>query len=148
MVNPALNAARNVFQAINTRDLACLDDAVTNDFVDHGSPFPLPPGPQGYRQILTFVTQVLQIRYDILDEIVTDDRVVFRAIAHGVAVDSIHGPGTAGKPFDMPTLHVYRTEGDRLAEHWGIRDELGVLIQLGVLALPASSASAGQALPV
>jgi predicted ester cyclase len=133
MVNRALNAARSVFRAINARDLGCLEDAVTDDFVDHGSPFPLPPGPEGYRQILTYVSQVLQIRYDVLDEIVTDDRVVFRALAHGVAVDAIHGPGTAGKTFDMPTLHVYRTEGDRLAEHWGVRDELGVLKQLGVL---------------
>ena len=41
----------------------------------------------------------------------------------------------------MPTLHVYRTEGDRLAEHWGVRDELGVLIQLGVLVPPQSRAA-------
>jgi hypothetical protein len=43
MANRALNAARSVFQAINARDLGCLEDAVTDDFVDHGSPFPLPP---------------------------------------------------------------------------------------------------------
>ena len=36
----------------------------------------------------------------------------------------------------MPTLHVYRTEGDRLAEHWGVRDELGVLQQIGALPKP------------
>ena len=36
----------------------------------------------------------------------------------------------------MDTVHVYRTEGSRLAEHWGVRDELGVLIQLGVLPAP------------
>ncbi len=32
----------------------------------------------------------------------------------------------------MAALHVYRTEGDRLAEHWGVRDELGAMVQLGV----------------
>jgi hypothetical protein len=48
----------------------------------------------------------------------------------------VHGEAAAGKPYEMNTLHVYRTEGDRLAEHWGVRDELGVLVQLGVLPAP------------
>jgi len=57
--NLALPAARAVFDAINTKDLARIPELVTDDFVDHGSPFPLPPGPDGYTQILTFVTRVL-----------------------------------------------------------------------------------------
>jgi hypothetical protein len=27
----------------------------------------------------------------------------------------------------MPTIPSYRTEGDRLAEHWGVRDEVGAM---------------------
>ncbi|HYI59794.1 MAG TPA: ester cyclase [Microlunatus sp.] len=134
--NAALPAARAVFEAINSKDLSCLADAVTHDFVDHGSPFPLPPGPEGYRQILTFVTQVLSIRYDVLDEFATEDRIVVRARAHGIAVAPVHGEAFAGRPYAMDTLHVYRTQGDRLAEHWGVRDELGVLQQIGALPEP------------
>ena len=83
-VNPARAAAYRVFEAINTKDLSAIDDVVTADFVDHGSPFPLPPGPAGYRQILTFVTQVLDVRYEVLDEIVTEDRIVFGRWAEAV----------------------------------------------------------------
>jgi predicted ester cyclase len=137
MPNPALPAAHAVFDAINSRDLSCLDDAVTPDFVDHGSPFPLPPGPEGYRQILTFVTQVLQIEYALEDVFATDDRIVLRATARGVGVDSIHGAGSDGRPYEMATTHIYRTEGDRLAEHWGVRDELGARIQLGTVPAPS-----------
>lgn len=136
-VNTALPAAHAVFEAINSGDLSCLDNAVTEDFIDHGSPFPLPPGPEGYRQILTFVTQVLSIRYEVLDEFATEDRIVVRAVAHGTSVAPVHGPEFAGRPYTMPTLHVYRTEGDRLAEHWGVRDELGVLQQIGALPKPS-----------
>jgi predicted ester cyclase len=135
--NAALPAAHAVFDAINSKDLSCLDDTVTEDFVDHGSPFPIPPGPEGYRQILTFVTQVLSIRYEVLDEFATSDRIVVRARAHGTAVPPVHGEAFAGRPYVMDTLHVYRTEGDRLAEHWGVRDELGVLQQIGALPKPA-----------
>jgi len=38
----------------------------------------------------------------------------------------------------MATLHVYRTEGEHLAEHWGVRDELGAMIQLGLVPMPAA----------
>ncbi|HEY0948725.1 ester cyclase [Nocardioides sp.] len=134
--NPAQAAALRVFEAINSGDLDCLDDLVTDDFVDHGSPFPLPPGPAGYRQILTFVTQVLRIRYDIEDVFSTEDRVVLRAVAHGVGVDAVHGPGAEGGSYAMTTAHIYRTEGARLAEHWGVRDEYGARVQLGTIAAP------------
>ena len=138
--NPARNAALRVFDAINSRDLSVLDELVTDRFVDHGSPFPLPPGPAGYRRILGFVTGVLQIRYEIEDVIESADRIVLRAVGHGVGVDAVHGPGAAGKPYRMDTAHIYRTEGDRLAEHWGIRDEYGARIQLGTLAPPDPAA--------
>lgn len=129
-------AALRIFDAINSRDLSCLDEVVTDDFVDHGSPFPLPPGPEGYRQILGFVTQVLEIRYEIEDLIETADRVVVRATAHGVGVDAVHGPGAAGNTYAMETAHIFRIDGDRFAEHWGIRDEYGARIQLGTATPP------------
>jgi hypothetical protein len=140
MTNPALPAALAVFDAINDRDLSGLDQLVTAGFVDHGSPFPLPPGPEGYRQILTFVTQVLEIRYAIEDVIETDERLVLRATARGIGVEAVHGPGTNRRPYEMATVHIYRTEGELLAEHWGVRDELAARIQLGVLAPPDPAA--------
>jgi predicted ester cyclase len=129
-------AVAGVFEAINTRNPELVRDLVTDDFVDHGSPFPPPPGPDGYASILTFVTSTLQIRYEIEDVITTDDRVVVRGRAHGIGAAALHGPEASGKPYQMETIHIYRVHGDRLAEHWGVRDELGVLIQLGTLPPP------------
>ena len=79
---------------------------------------------------------VLQIRYTIEDAFETDQRVVIRAVAHGVGVDAIHGQGAAGKTYAMPTTHIYRTEDGLLAEHWGVRDEFGARIQLGTVPAP------------
>jgi hypothetical protein len=36
----------------------------------------------------------------------------------------------------MPVMHMYRGRGDRLAEHWGVRDELSVLFQVGAITPP------------
>jgi predicted ester cyclase len=135
-MTPTEQAALAVFDALNDRRLERLDDLVTDDFVDHGCPFPLPPGPEGYRSILTFVTEVLQLRYEVQDLIAVGDRVAIRGLAHGIGHPLLHGPDAAGRPYEMQTIHIYRGEGDRLAEHWGVRDELGVLVQLGVVPAP------------
>jgi len=134
--NAALPAVHRLFHAINQRDLEPLPQLVTDDFIDHGSPVAVPRGPGGYAQILGFVTQVLNVSYHVEEIICTEDRIVVRAVGNGIAVAALHGPAAAGRPYRMDTVHVYRTDGDRLAEHWGVRDELGALIQLGVLPAP------------
>lgn len=135
-VNLALPAARAVFDAINSKDLSDIREWVTADFVDHGSPFPLEAGPEGYTKILTFVTRVLNIRYELADLFCTSDRIVARAIAHGTAVGTVHGAEFAGRPYTMETIHIFRTEGARLAEHWGVRDEFGAMIRIGAIPAP------------
>lgn len=136
MSNPALTAAHSVFDAINSGDLSAVPDCVTDDFIDHGSPFPLPPGPTGYVRILTWATRVLRLEYEIVDTIVTPDRLAFRAIGRGPGVAEVHGADAVGKRYAMTTVHIYRTEGSRLAEHWGVRDEVGAMVQLGVIPAP------------
>jgi predicted ester cyclase len=121
---------------MNTRRLERIRDLVTDDFVDHGSPVPLPPGPDGYLAILTFVTSVLQVRYDVDDVICDGDTVAIRATAHGVNAVSPPGIEVTGKPFAMKTAHFFTARDGRLCEHWGIRDELDVLFQVGALAPP------------
>ena len=129
--------ADGVFNAMNSGQLERIRDLVTDDFVDHGSPVPLPPGPDGYIAILTFVTAVLQVRYEVHDVVSAGDTIAIRATAHGVNAVSPHGIDVTGKPFAMKTAHFFRTRDGRLCEHWGVRDELDVLYQVGALAPPA-----------
>jgi predicted ester cyclase len=125
-----------LMDAMNSRQLDRIRDLVTDDFVDHGSPVPLPPGPDGYIAILTFVTTVLQIRYEVHDEIADGDMVAIRATAHGINAVSPQGVEITGKPFAMKTAHFFRARDGRLCEHWGVRDEVDVLYQVGALTPP------------
>lgn len=84
------------------------------------------------------MARVLQVGYEIEDLFATDERIVVRGPAHGIGAAAVHGPEAAGKPYAMATLHLYRAEGERLAEHWGVRDELGTMIQLGLVPMPAA----------
>ncbi len=125
-----------LMDAMNTGQLDRTRDLVTDDFVDHGSPLPLPPGPDGYIAILTFVTSVLQIRYEVHDVICDGDITAIRATAHGVNAVSPQGIEPTGRRFAMKTAHFFRSRDGRLCEHWGIRDELDVLYQVGALTPP------------
>jgi predicted ester cyclase len=137
VTNSTAALAADVMDALNTRQLDRLHDLVTDDFVDHGSPVPLPPGPDGYIAILTFVTEVLGVRYEVHDVVESGDTVAIRATAHGVNAVSPEGVTATGRPFAMKTAHFFRSRGGRLCEHWGIRDELDVLYQVGALTPPA-----------
>lgn len=133
-MNQIERAARALVDAINDRDLERIRDLVTDDFVDHGAPPGLvPPGPDGYITVMEFVTGVLQLRYEIHEVVVADDRVALRATGHGVHRSDHLGVPATGRPYALPSMHLYRGDGDRLAEHWGVRDELSVLYQVGAL---------------
>jgi predicted ester cyclase len=125
-----------LMDALNAGQLEKIRDLVTDDFVDHGSPVPLPPGPDGYIGILTFVTTVLQVRYAVHDIVCGGDMVAIRATAHGVNAMTPQGIEPTGRPYAMKTAHFFRSRGGRLCEHWGIRDELDVLYQVGALTPP------------
>jgi predicted ester cyclase len=141
MHTPIEALAAAVIEAMNSRKLDAIRNLVTDDFVDHGSPVPLPPGPDGYIAILTFVTTVLQVRYEVHDVVAGTDTVAIRATAHGVNAVAPQGIEPTGLPFAMKTAHFFRSRDGLLCEHWGIRDELDVLYQVGALA-PAGFALA------
>jgi predicted ester cyclase len=133
-MNHTEHAARALFDAINGRDLERIRDLVTDDFVDHGAPPGLvPPGPDGFITVMEFVTGVLEIRYDVHQVVAAGDLVALRATGHGVHNSDHLGVPATGRPYAMPSMHLYRGDGDRLAEHWSVRDELSCLYQVGAM---------------
>ena len=96
-------------------------DLVTDDFVDHGAPPGLvPPGPDGYITVLSFVTGVLDMRYEIDDVVAVGDLVAVRATGHGVHRSDHLGFPATGRTYTMASMHLFRGEDGRLAEHWGV----------------------------
>ena len=144
-MTPTERAARAVLDALNDRQPERVRELVTAEFVDHGAPPGLvPPGPDGYIAVLRFLIDVLQLRYEVHDVVADGDKVAIRATAYGVHNTDHLGVPATGRPYAMPTMHLYRGQGDRLAEHWGVRDELTVLQQVGAIPTPPPPALAAQ----
>jgi predicted ester cyclase len=135
-MNKAEELAWAVLEAMNDGRPDRVAALVTEDFVDHGAPPGIPQGRDGYVATLGFVTRMLRIRYEVHDVVAAGDRVAIRATAHGVHNSDHLGFAATGRPYAMPTMHLYRAEGGLLAEHWAVRDELSVLWQVGALERP------------
>src|ERR1700754_3699325 len=140
-MTPAEKAAYAIFEIFSSGDYERVRDLVTDDFVDHGAPPGLPPGPDGYIAVLRFLREGLRIRSELHDTVVAGDKIAIRATVHGVHDSDFLGVPATGKPYAMHTMHLYRAEGDRLAEHWGVRDEHSVLVQVGALPAPVLPAA-------
>ena len=133
MMSPGERAARQVETVLRNHDFDGLRDLLTPGFTDHSAPPGTPPGPDGYVQVMRYVTETLGITYEVEDVVSAGDQVALRATAHGVHNVGAFGLPPTGRPFAMSTMHWYRADGGRLAEHWGVLDQLGMLAQVGAL---------------
>jgi predicted ester cyclase len=135
-MNTAEKLAREVLDMLSSGDIERVGPLVAENFVDHGAPPWAPQGRAGYLQILGFLTTVLQLRYELHEVVAAGDMVTIRATAHGVHNSDHLGFPATGKPYAMPTMHMYRQDNGVLVEHWGVRDELAALWQVGALPVP------------
>jgi predicted ester cyclase len=135
-MNTTEQLAREVLDALSGGDIERAGPLVAEDFTDHGAPQWAPQGRAGYLQILGFLSTVLRLRYELHEVVAADDMVAIRATAHGVHNSGHLGFPATGRPYAMPVVHMYRQDNGVLAEHWGVRDELSALWQVGALPVP------------
>ena len=136
-MTPGEHAAREIEEVLRNRDYGRLRELLTDDFIDHGAPPDAASGPEGYVQTMRFVTEVLGVDYQVQDVVANGDQIALRATARGVNTVPAFGFPATGRPFTMEAMHWYRADGDRLAEHWGVIDQMGMLVQTGAVAVPA-----------
>jgi predicted ester cyclase len=72
-------------------------------------------------------------RIDIVDMVAEGDKVVMRITFSGTHQGSYMGIAPTGKHFTMELINITRVVNGKAVEHWGVRDDLGMLQQLGVI---------------
>jgi steroid delta-isomerase-like uncharacterized protein len=126
------NATR-LYELLNAGRVEEIGDLVTVDYVEHD---PLPgqgSGRDGAIERFSMIVGALAPRFTIEDVIVDGDRVVVRWTNAGTHVGEFAGIPATGGTFSIAGIDIYRTEGDLLAEHWHVVDQLSMLGQLGLL---------------
>ena len=121
----------------NGDNLALIDELFAPDYVRHGAPADLPPGPAGERQHRATFRAVFPDLVITADDIVAEgDRVAVRYHWHGTYHGGWPGIEGTGRVVTMTGIAIHRVVAGRIVELWVVGDELGLLQQLGALPSP------------
>ena len=127
----------------NDGDLSAIEDLVDDQFTNFG--VRQPGGHAAMRHIVTaWRTAFPDLRFEILEEIVHDDKVVHRVMLQGTHLGEFPpGVGPArimgampptSRSFEADQIHIYRVAGSKIVEHAASRNDLLLLNQLGLIA--------------
>lgn len=116
-------------------NLAVADEIVAPDYVRHdpGDPFPA-RGPDDVKRIVSMLRGMLPDFAITVDDMIAErDLVVSRYTATATDTRGYMGMPPTGKSIKTSAIQIFRFADGRIVESWAVRDDLGVLRQLGLL---------------
>lgn len=129
---------RIVEDGIGAGDESVLDALVAEDVVEHQrGNNPGLDGAKGVARILHHWMSDFSLTVE--DLFVSGDVVWTRNRARGTLSGSVMGLPPTHQPVEVDVFDVGRFEGGKMVEHWGVADQLGLLLQAGFDPRTASS---------
>jgi steroid delta-isomerase-like uncharacterized protein len=120
--------------------------AALDDFSEDTKNFGMPVGRDHVAMILQDVwTTFPDFRLEIVDLVAKDDWVVVRCVESGTHLGVGKLPVNGGllvdvppthKHFEVEVTHWWKVRDGKIVDHYGVRDDLGMMEQLGLLAGP------------
>jgi predicted ester cyclase len=136
-------AERIPLEVLNTGNFGLLDELLAPEFVDHTPQPGIATTREGLRESAMALRKAFpDLRYSIDDAIAYGDQVVHRLTATGTMTGELTGIPATGKRATWTEIHIGRGVNGRLTEHWGLVDQLGMLVQLGIVPAPGRVAVA------
>ncbi len=130
-------------EIINQGKTQLVDELFAPDFVEHMAQPGTPPTREGFKQwVKAFRTAFPDITYTLDDSIEAGDRIVQRLTANGTMRGDFAGMPATNKHATWTEIHILRVSNDLAVEHWGLVQELGMMVQLGVIPAPGRVAVA------
>ncbi len=121
-------------QLFNRGELALADELVSSDFLNHDAPPDAPRGPSGLRHTVTLLrTAFPDIHYETEEIIAEGDKVVARTTMSGTHRGPFFGIAPTGRRVVQEQIHILRFKDGKAVEHRAVRDDLGLMRQLGVI---------------
>ena len=138
---------RSVVESMMTRLLAggeteLAEALVHPDFVNNEADPERRDGPSGAAATSEWLRSCFgNLRYDIHRVFVDGDMAAAYVTMHGTHEGGLPpGVPATHKPFAVKHVHLFRFADDgRVVEHSAVRDDLGMIMQLGLLPPPAAS---------
>jgi steroid delta-isomerase-like uncharacterized protein len=111
-----------------------LGDYLTDDYIDHSQPPGIPPGIEGFKQMIGMYKRAFpDIKVKVDDIIAEDDKIVMRGTSSGTHKSDLMGIPASGKSVNFAEIHIMRVVDGKFAEHWGIEDNMTLMQQIGAI---------------
>jgi len=110
-----------------------LENIFYPDYITHGLPPEMPSGPEGAKQmVLAFKNAFPDFRMSVEEMVGEGNAVMARWKAVATHEGTYRGIAPTGKKVIIYGLALFHFEGEKIKESWLVRDDLGMLRQLGV----------------
>jgi steroid delta-isomerase-like uncharacterized protein len=134
---------RRFHDAVNSGDaelIAKTIDEVVKPDVRIGTPLPIDAsGAQALKRVWATLLRAYPDLHVAVEDLITEgDKVVCRNVVTGTHQGEYLGLPPTGRPVTYNEIFIFRFEGGRIAETWGVVDLLAQLRQLGAVPGPAS----------
>jgi predicted ester cyclase len=124
-------------EIFNQGKLQLIDELYAPDYRDRSVQPGMAPTREGFKQFVTSLrTAFPDLHYTIDDSIESGDKFVTRLTASGTMRGEFAGMPATNKHATWTEFHIVRVNNDLVVEHWGLVQELGMLVQLGVIPAP------------
>ncbi len=134
------NIRRFVDEVFNGRQFDVVDELYRPDAYDHNMLPGLPQGPAGRKlQLGIYLAAFPDMHLAVEDLIAAGDRVALRWRIEGSHQGELMGIPPTGKHINVTGAVIERYVDGKMAEHWEIFDQVGMLQQLGVIPTPGAA---------
>jgi predicted ester cyclase len=137
--------ARRIWEEIfPAGDAEALAEIIAADGIDHQAPPDEPQGLEGAVRAMRWLGRVFSDqRWEINQVVGEADTVVIYATHHARHTGDLMGIPPTGREVAYDYVHIVRFEAGKVVEHWGVRDDMTLMRQLGVVPeAPVAAASA------
>jgi steroid delta-isomerase-like uncharacterized protein len=128
---------RTYEELLNQGKLEVAEELVSADFVNHEAPPGRDRGPESMRGLATMLrTAFPDLRFAIEELVAERDMVAGRLTMSGTHEGPLMGMPATGRSVRQEHMHFVRFRNGKAVEHWGVRDDLGMMRQLGLMPEP------------
>ena len=111
-----------------------IDELVAEDIVDHGAFEGMPAGREGVKALFGAIHGAFSDLEITVNRAVADgDLVVVHVTNSATMTGDFAGMPATGKHASWEAIHIDRISDGKVAEHWVVQDQLGMLQQLGLV---------------
>ena len=121
----------------NRGNLSAADELIAPDFINHAASPGSNRGPESMRGSVTWARNAFpDLHFEIEELVAEGDLVAGRLTMSGTHEGPLMGKPPTGRSVRNIHMHFVRFRDGKAVEHWGVRDDLGMMRQLGLVVIP------------